>query len=68
MIDRAALIWGVKPEDVAYDAGVLRCKSDDAKRFTSNSWPRTARDRRHHRRPGERRSDRRRRRLRHARR
>jgi CO/xanthine dehydrogenase Mo-binding subunit len=34
MIARAALIWGVKPEDVTYDAGVLRCKSDDGKRLT----------------------------------
>jgi len=34
MVARAALVWGVKPEDVSYDAGVLRCKTDDAKRLT----------------------------------
>jgi CO/xanthine dehydrogenase Mo-binding subunit len=34
MIARAALVWGVKPEDVDYDAGVLRCRTDDAKRMT----------------------------------
>jgi xanthine dehydrogenase molybdenum-binding subunit len=34
MIARAALIWGVQPEDVAYDAGVLSCKSDGTKRLT----------------------------------
>jgi CO/xanthine dehydrogenase Mo-binding subunit len=33
MIARAALIWSVKPEDVTYDDGVLRCKSND-KRLT----------------------------------
>ncbi len=34
MIERAALIWEVKPEDVAYDGGVLQCRTDPAKRFT----------------------------------
>jgi len=33
MIARAALIWGVKPEDVAYEGGVLQCKSDKSKRL-----------------------------------
>jgi CO/xanthine dehydrogenase Mo-binding subunit len=34
MAARAATIWQVPPEDVTYDAGVLRCKSDPAKTFT----------------------------------
>jgi CO/xanthine dehydrogenase Mo-binding subunit len=34
MIARAAQIWGVQPEDVAYTDGRLECKSDPAKRFT----------------------------------
>jgi CO/xanthine dehydrogenase Mo-binding subunit len=34
MIARAALLWGVKPEEVAYEAGALRCASDDTKRLT----------------------------------
>jgi xanthine dehydrogenase molybdenum-binding subunit len=34
MIARAALVWGVKPEDVSYDAGVLQCKTDGSKRLT----------------------------------
>jgi CO/xanthine dehydrogenase Mo-binding subunit len=34
MIARAALIWGVKPEEVAYEDGTLRCLSDDRKRLT----------------------------------
>jgi CO/xanthine dehydrogenase Mo-binding subunit len=27
LIERAALIWGVKPDDVTYESGTLRCKS-----------------------------------------
>jgi CO/xanthine dehydrogenase Mo-binding subunit len=34
MIARAALVWGVKPEEVAYGAGVLQCKTDGARRMT----------------------------------
>jgi xanthine dehydrogenase molybdenum-binding subunit len=34
MIARAAQIWEVKPEQVAYEAGVLTCKADPKKRFT----------------------------------
>ncbi len=34
MIARAALVWGVKPEEVAYEDGTLRCVSDDRKRLT----------------------------------
>jgi CO/xanthine dehydrogenase Mo-binding subunit len=34
MIARAAQVWGVTPEDVAYDAGVLQCRRDAAKRMT----------------------------------
>jgi CO/xanthine dehydrogenase Mo-binding subunit len=34
MIARAAQIWEVRPEDVAYEGGVLQCKTDRAKRFT----------------------------------
>lgn len=34
MIDRAAFIWGVKPEEVAYEGGTLRCSSDETKRLT----------------------------------
>jgi CO/xanthine dehydrogenase Mo-binding subunit len=34
MIARAAQIWEVKPEDVAYEGGVLQCRSDPAKRLT----------------------------------
>ena len=30
----AALIWGVKPEAVAYEGGTLRCRGDDTKRLT----------------------------------
>jgi xanthine dehydrogenase molybdenum-binding subunit len=31
---RAAQIWDVKPEDVAYDGGALTCKTDVSKRLT----------------------------------
>ena len=34
MIARAAFIWSVKPEDVAYEDGGLRCLNDDTKRLT----------------------------------
>jgi CO/xanthine dehydrogenase Mo-binding subunit len=34
LIARAAFIWGIKPEEVAYEDGVLRCLSDDRKRLT----------------------------------
>jgi CO/xanthine dehydrogenase Mo-binding subunit len=34
MIERAAQIWGVTPDAVSYDAGVLQCKADAKKRFT----------------------------------
>jgi CO/xanthine dehydrogenase Mo-binding subunit len=34
MIARAALIWGVQPEEVAYEGGTLRCLRDDTKRLT----------------------------------
>jgi CO/xanthine dehydrogenase Mo-binding subunit len=34
MIARAAQIWGVRPEDVSYDQGVLQCRADAGKRFT----------------------------------
>jgi CO/xanthine dehydrogenase Mo-binding subunit len=34
MIARAVQIWGVKPEDVTYEEGTLRCRSDASKRFT----------------------------------
>ncbi|MBI1915471.1 MAG: xanthine dehydrogenase family protein molybdopterin-binding subunit [Planctomycetes bacterium] len=34
MIARAALLWGVQPEAVAYEDGTLRCLSDDKKRLT----------------------------------
>jgi CO/xanthine dehydrogenase Mo-binding subunit len=34
MIQRAAQIWEVKPEAVVYEAGVLQCRTDPAKRFT----------------------------------
>jgi CO/xanthine dehydrogenase Mo-binding subunit len=34
LIARAAFIWGVKPEDVAYESGTLRCLTDDTKRLT----------------------------------
>jgi CO/xanthine dehydrogenase Mo-binding subunit len=34
MIARAAQVWGVTPEDVTYDAGVLQCRVDAAKRMT----------------------------------
>jgi xanthine dehydrogenase molybdenum-binding subunit len=34
MIARAALVWGVQPEAVAYEDGTLRCLSDDKKRLT----------------------------------
>jgi CO/xanthine dehydrogenase Mo-binding subunit len=33
MIARAAQIWEVKPEDVAYDGGIMQCRTDPAKRF-----------------------------------
>jgi CO/xanthine dehydrogenase Mo-binding subunit len=34
MIARAAQIWQVVPEEVAYEAGILSCRSDPSKRFT----------------------------------
>jgi len=34
MIARAAAIWGVPAEDIAYEDGVLTCKSDASKRMT----------------------------------
>src|SRR5438067_7101684 len=34
MIARAALLWGVPQEAVAYEDGTLRCLSDDKKRLT----------------------------------
>lgn len=34
MIDRAAQIWELKPDDVVYDNAVLRAKSDPAKTMT----------------------------------
>jgi CO/xanthine dehydrogenase Mo-binding subunit len=34
MVARAAQIWSVKPEEVTYEAGVIQCKTDPAKRFT----------------------------------
>jgi CO/xanthine dehydrogenase Mo-binding subunit len=34
MIERAARIWGVKAEQVAYENGMLRCLTDDAKKLT----------------------------------
>jgi xanthine dehydrogenase molybdenum-binding subunit len=34
MVARAAQIWSVKPEDVAYEGGVIQCKIDATKRFT----------------------------------
>jgi CO/xanthine dehydrogenase Mo-binding subunit len=34
LIARAAQIWETTPEDVSYEGGALRCKSDPAKRFT----------------------------------
>jgi CO/xanthine dehydrogenase Mo-binding subunit len=34
MMGRAAQIWGVKVEDVAYDAGVFQYRSDSTKRLT----------------------------------
>src|SRR5262245_31553910 len=34
MIARAAFLWGVEPEAVAYEGGALRCLSDDSKRLT----------------------------------
>jgi len=34
MIARAAQLWKVAPEEVGYEAGVLSCRSDPAKRFT----------------------------------
>src|SRR5262249_29375492 len=34
MIARAALIWSVKPEEVAYEDGTLRCLSDKKKLLT----------------------------------
>ncbi|MBY0528303.1 MAG: xanthine dehydrogenase family protein molybdopterin-binding subunit [Gemmataceae bacterium] len=34
MIARAAQIWETKPEDVAYEGGIIQSKTDRAKRFT----------------------------------
>jgi CO/xanthine dehydrogenase Mo-binding subunit len=34
LISRAAEIWQVRPEDVLYEEGTLRCKSDAKKTFT----------------------------------
>jgi CO/xanthine dehydrogenase Mo-binding subunit len=34
MIERAALIWDVKPEEVTYEAGVLKCRTDSAKQLS----------------------------------
>ena len=34
MIERAALVWETKPEDVTYEAGILKCKSDSSKTMT----------------------------------
>jgi xanthine dehydrogenase molybdenum-binding subunit len=34
MVARAAAIWNVKPEDVAYSDGSIVCKNDASKRFT----------------------------------
>lgn len=34
MIARAAFIWGVTPEEVAYENGSLRCLVDDSKRLS----------------------------------
>lgn len=34
LIQRAALIWEVKPEDVTYEDGTLTCRSDAAKKMT----------------------------------
>jgi xanthine dehydrogenase molybdenum-binding subunit len=34
MIERAAQIWSVKPEEVAYDAGVLQSRADVKKKLT----------------------------------
>jgi CO/xanthine dehydrogenase Mo-binding subunit len=34
LIERAAKIWGVPPEDVPYERGVLTCRTDASKRFT----------------------------------
>jgi CO/xanthine dehydrogenase Mo-binding subunit len=34
MIARAAFLWGVKPEEVAYEEGMLRCLNDDKKQLT----------------------------------
>jgi CO/xanthine dehydrogenase Mo-binding subunit len=34
LIERAAFIWGVKPEQVAYKDGTLLCQTDDTKRLT----------------------------------
>jgi CO/xanthine dehydrogenase Mo-binding subunit len=33
MIERAAQIWSVKPDEVAYDAGVLRCRTAAGKKL-----------------------------------
>jgi len=53
---------GVKPEDVAYDAGVLRCEERRRQALhPSNSWPRSCTRPAAPSSPGERRSDRRRR-------
>ncbi len=34
LVARAAFLWGVKPEEVAYESGTLRCLTDDRKRLT----------------------------------
>src|SRR5205823_11971023 len=34
MTTRAAQIWNTKPDDVSYDAGTLRCKSDSSKKLS----------------------------------
>ncbi len=34
MVARAAQIWGLKPDEVVYEAGTLRAKSDAAKKMT----------------------------------
>lgn len=34
LIERAAKLWDVTPDDVTYDGGVLTCRKDPSKRFT----------------------------------
>jgi CO/xanthine dehydrogenase Mo-binding subunit len=34
MIARAAQIWEVKPEDVAYEGGILKCRKNPSQRFS----------------------------------